>query len=49
MDGNIGLTAAVVGAIQEEQGHQDEDDHKDYHPVTLLYLQNTHKKVGECH
>lgn len=41
VDGREDVVVAVVGAVQEEERHQDEDDHKDHHPVALLPLQCT--------
>lgn len=32
-------TVAIVGAVQEEECHQDEDGQEDHHPVALWSLQ----------
>ena len=39
MEGSVDGTVAIVGAVQEEERHQDEDGQEDHHPVALWSLQ----------
>lgn len=43
MERSVGGIIGIVGAIQNEECHQDEDGHKDHHPVALLSLQSKQK------
>ena len=39
MEGSVGGVVAVVGAVEDEDCHQDEEGYEDHHPVALLPLQ----------
>lgn len=39
MEGSIDFFVDVVGAIQDEECHENEDGRQDHHPVALLSLQ----------
>lgn len=39
MERSIDLIDDIVGAIEDEECHEDEDGHHDHQPVALLSLQ----------
>lgn len=38
MEGSIDGLVDVVGAVQDEERHQDDDGSEDHHPMALLSL-----------
>lgn len=40
MEWGVGNFIDIVGAVEDEESHQDEDGYKDRHPVALLPLQS---------
>lgn len=39
MERSVDVIHDIIGAIQDEECHEDEDGHQDHHPVALLSLQ----------